>query len=49
LYSRDPGEDLRAYFARTSDDALRAQLNGAPLDPVERDMAPAGGRHAVDA
>ncbi len=49
LYARDPGEDLRAYFARTSDDDLRAQLNGTAIPPVERDAPPAGGRHAVDA
>ena len=49
LYAREPGEDLRAYFARTSDDDLRAQLNGAATPPVERDAPPAGGRHAVDA
>ena len=49
LASRAPEEDLRAYFARTSDDELRTQLNGAPALPVERDPAPAGGRHAVDA
>ena len=49
LAVREPGEDLRAYFARTSDDDLRAQLNGAPTAPVDRDAPPAGGRHAVDA
>ena len=49
LAARSPEEDLRAYFARTSDDDLRAQLNGAPTAPVTRDEAPAGGRHAVDA
>lgn len=49
LAAREPEEDLRAYFARTSDEALREQLNGAEIAPVERDAAPAGGRHAVDA
>ena len=49
LAVREPGEDLRAYFARTSDDDLRTQLNGAVTAPVERDAPPAGGRHAVDA
>jgi precorrin-3B synthase len=49
LYARTPGEDLRAYFARTPDEELRAQLNGTPITPVERDPAPAGGRHAPDA
>ena len=49
LYSREAGEDLRSYFARTSDDDLRAQLNGATVSAVERDPAPAGGRHVIDA
>jgi sulfite reductase (ferredoxin) len=49
LAVREPGEDLRAYFARTTDDDLRAQLNAAPVAPVERDPAPAGGRHVADA
>jgi sulfite reductase beta subunit-like hemoprotein len=49
LYAREPGEDLRAYFARTSDEDLRAQLNGAVVAAVERDPAPAGGRHIADA
>jgi sulfite reductase (ferredoxin) len=44
---RLPGEDLRAYFARTDDDSLRAQLAGTIVDPVERDAPPVGaGRHA---
>jgi sulfite reductase (ferredoxin) len=47
LAARQPGEDLRAYFARTDDDTLRAQLAGTVVDPVERDPAPVGaGRHA---
>jgi len=51
LAARAPGEDLRAYFARTDDDNLRAQLAGTELAavpaPVERDPAPVGaGRHA---
>jgi sulfite reductase (ferredoxin) len=49
LAVREPGEDLRAYFARTSDEELRAQLNGAVVAAVERDPAPAGGRHVADA
>ncbi len=48
LLARSPEEDLRAYFARTSDEDLRAQLNGAPAPPVPRDPPPPGGRH-VDA
>ena len=49
LTVRTPGEDLRAYFARTSDEELRTQLNGALIPPVDRDLPPAGGRHAPDA
>ncbi len=49
LSARHPEEDLRAYFARTDDDHLRAQLNGTFIPPVDRDAPPAGGRHAVDA
>jgi len=49
LAARTPEEDLRHYFARTSDDDLRAQLNGTPMPPVDRDVPPANGRHAVDA
>jgi sulfite reductase (ferredoxin) len=47
LAARTEGEDLRAYFARTDDDTLRAQLAGTVIDPVERDAPPVGaGRHA---
>ena len=47
LADREPEEDLRAYFARTNDDRLRAQLAGEIVAPVERDAAPVGaGRHA---
>jgi sulfite reductase (ferredoxin) len=47
LAVRQPKEDLRAYFARTDDDTLRAQLAGAVIDPVERDAPPVGaGLHA---
>ncbi len=49
LAVRGPGEDLRAYFARTTNDELRAQLNGVAVLPVERDAPPAGGRGAADA
>ena len=41
LATRDANENLRAYFARHSDDALRAQLAGAIVAPVTRDL-PAG-------
>ena len=47
LAAREPGEDLRAYFARTDDASLRNQLAGAVVPPVERDPAPvAAGRLA---
>ncbi|WP_158941534.1 precorrin-3B synthase [Granulicella sp. S190] len=47
LAARQPEEDLRAYFARTDDDSLRAQLAGTVVDAVERDAPPVGaGRHA---
>jgi len=49
LAARQPGEDLRAYFTRTGDETLRAQLAGTVVTPVERDPPPAGGRHVVDA
>jgi sulfite reductase (ferredoxin) len=45
LAVRTEGEDLRAYFARTSNDDLRAQLNGSVVDPVERDAPPVGAGH----
>jgi sulfite reductase (ferredoxin) len=45
LADRQPDEDLRAYFARTDDDSLRAQLNGTVIDPVERDAPPVGAGH----
>jgi sulfite reductase (ferredoxin) len=49
LALRQPEEDLRAYFARTSDEDLRTHLAGAVVTPVERDVPPAGGRHVADA
>jgi len=45
LQARKPGENLRAYFARTSDEQLREQLAGAVLESVPRDAAPVGGKH----
>ena len=41
LDGRSPGENLRAWFARHSNDELRAQLAGAVLEAAERDV-PAG-------
>ena len=47
LADRWPGEDLRAYFARTDDASLRAQLAGTAPPAVERDPPPVGaGRFA---
>ncbi len=45
MQARHPGENLRAYFARSSDEELREQLAGEVLEPVSRDAAPVGGRH----
>jgi len=41
LAGRQPEENLRAWFARHTNDELRAQLAGEALAPVERDR-PAG-------
>ena len=47
LADRQPGEDLRQYFARHDDESIRAQLAGTWLPPVERDAPPvAAGRFA---
>ena len=40
LKGRGEGENLRAYFRRTSDEDLRAQLAGAVVEAVERDPSP---------
>jgi len=40
LSARQPGENLRAYFGRTGNEELRAQLAGAVVEAVERDPAP---------
>jgi sulfite reductase (ferredoxin) len=40
LKGRGAGENLRAYFRRTSDEDLRALLAGAVVEAVERDPAP---------
>ncbi|CAN5652194.1 sulfite reductase SirA [soil metagenome] len=42
LEARTPGEDLRAYFSRTDDETLRAQLAGTVIAAVERDAPPVG-------
>ncbi len=38
LAGRDGNENLRSYFARFSDEELRAQLAGFPADAVARDL-----------
>ncbi len=40
LVQRTDGENLRAFFRRTSDEDLRALLNGAAAEAVERDPSP---------
>ncbi len=49
LALREPEEDLRAYFARTTDEQLRTHLAGEIVAPVERDAPPAAGHRAPDA
>ncbi len=44
---REPGENLRAYFARFSDEELRAQLTGGETEAVVRDSAPGSTAEAV--
>ncbi len=38
LSTRGEGENLRAYFGRTSDEELRVQIAGAIVAPVDRDQ-----------
>jgi sulfite reductase (ferredoxin) len=40
LAGREEGENLRAYFRRTSDEELRTQLAGAVVEAVARDPSP---------
>ncbi len=47
LGSREPGENLRAWFSRHSDDELRAYLAGDVLAAVERDQPTGRVPHAV--
>jgi sulfite reductase (ferredoxin) len=47
LTGREPEENLRSWFARHSNDELRAQLAGADLQPVERDLPTGRVPHAV--
>ncbi len=48
LAGRDESESLRAWFARHSNDELRAQLAGEVLDPAERDVPTGRVPHMVE-
>jgi len=47
LATREPDENLRAWFARHSNDELRAYLAGEILESVERDLPSGRVPHAV--
>ena len=47
LDGREPREDLRSFFSRHSNDALRALLAGEVVAPVERDLAVGRVPHGV--
>jgi sulfite reductase (ferredoxin) len=47
LANRIENENLRAYFSRFPDDALRAQLAGFAVEPVLRDASPGPVPHGV--
>jgi sulfite reductase (ferredoxin) len=47
LGKREPEENLRSWFARHTNDELRAQLAGEVLEPVERDLPTGRVPHAV--
>jgi sulfite reductase (ferredoxin) len=47
LNGRTPEESLRSWFARHTNDELRAQLAGEILDPVDRDLPTACVPHGV--
>jgi sulfite reductase (ferredoxin) len=47
LAQREQDENLRSWFARHSNDELRAQLAGEDLEPVERDLPTGPVPHAV--
>ena len=47
LVGREQEENLRSWFARHSNDELRAQLAGVELEPVERDLPTGPVPHAV--
>jgi sulfite reductase (ferredoxin) len=46
--TREPGENLRRFFARHSDVELRQFLAGEQVEPVERDQPAAPTPHAVE-
>ena len=46
--TREPGENLRRFFARHSDAELRQFLAGEQVEPVERDQPAAPAPHAVE-
>jgi len=46
--TREPGENLRRYFARHTNDELRQFLAGHELEPVERDLPSAPVPHALE-
>ena len=45
---REPGENLRQFFARHSNDDIRALLSGEIQPPVERDLAIGSVPHGVE-
>jgi sulfite reductase (ferredoxin) len=47
LAGRATEENLRAWFARHSNDELRAHLAGEVLEPVKRDLPAGPVPHAV--
>lgn len=47
LATREPQENLRAYFSRHSNDELRAQLAGYAAEAVSRDLSPGQVPHGV--
>lgn len=47
MLSREPDENLRAWFLRHSDEELRAHLAGEELAPVERDLPTGRVPHGV--
>jgi sulfite reductase (ferredoxin) len=48
LEGRFPGENLRQFFARNSDEALRYMLAGQPVAEVARDPSPGRVPHGVE-